>query len=485
MVNTKLTLRGFSHTWPSDVDVLLVGPGGEKFIPLSDVGGSADAVNLDITLDDAASAALSTSLLTSGSFRPTNSGTGDVFPAPAATAPYLSPATAGTATFASAFGGTNPNGTWSLYAIDDTGTDVGQITNGWELTFVTADPSCAVVNAPVISGASVDQPALWPPNHSMREVNVTYGTGTDCATCALSVTSSEAVNGTGDGDTGPDWQVVDARKVLLRAERAGNGPGRIYTITITCNNGAGVSVQSVPVYVAHNIGSPDAGAAFRVGTPIGFSGSFWDVAGRRHTARWSFDNLSTAGSVVEPSGSKSGSVTGSYTFAEPGVYRVAMNVTDDRNVTASITNAGDAEAIVVVYDPNGGYVLGGGWFASPAGKLTFGYNSKYTNSKNPKGEAQFSVGSMSFDASSLDYLTIAGARAQVAGSGKLNGDGPYEFLLSMIDGDQPGGGGVDRVRVKVWHKVTGQVIYDSQPGASDAADPATPVGAGSRVVIQK
>ena len=39
--------------------------------------------------------------------------------------------------------------------------------------------------------------------------------------------------------TSPDWQIVDAHHVNLRAERSGTGTGRIYTITITCTDGGG------------------------------------------------------------------------------------------------------------------------------------------------------------------------------------------------------------------------------------------------------
>ena len=82
---------------------------------------------------------------------------------------------------------------------------------------------------------------LWPPNHKMVAVSVDYGTSDNCGeiACALSVSSNEPVNGTGDGDTSPDWQIVDAHHVLLRAERAGGGNGRIYTILITCMDTSG------------------------------------------------------------------------------------------------------------------------------------------------------------------------------------------------------------------------------------------------------
>jgi hypothetical protein len=98
--------------------------------------------------------------------------------------------------------------------------------------------------APVSSTVSADPPTLWPPNHKMVDVEIEYADSDNCApgsgrTSTLSVTSNEPINGTGDGDTSPDWQIIDAHHVRLRAERAGTGNGRIYTITITCVDTAG------------------------------------------------------------------------------------------------------------------------------------------------------------------------------------------------------------------------------------------------------
>jgi hypothetical protein len=70
----------------------------------------------------------------------------------------------------------------------------------------------------------------------------------------LTVSSNEPVNGTGDGNTSPDWEVIDAHHVRLRAERAGNGDGRTYTISITCTNDTNglSSTKTVTVLVPHD-----------------------------------------------------------------------------------------------------------------------------------------------------------------------------------------------------------------------------------------
>ena len=86
-----------------------------------------------LTLDDQAPSHLpDTTALTSGTFKPTNAGAGDTFPAPA-------PAPSGNV-YLSAFNGTNPNGTWSLYVADDVSGDWGEITGGWALVVTTGAP---------------------------------------------------------------------------------------------------------------------------------------------------------------------------------------------------------------------------------------------------------------------------------------------------------------------------------------------------------
>ena len=91
-------------------------------------------------LDDAAATLLSDGgPLTSGTFRPSNVGAGDAFAGPAPAAPHGNPSPGGSATFASTFGGTDPNGGWNLFVVDDAGQDAGSV-GSWCLvpTFATS-----------------------------------------------------------------------------------------------------------------------------------------------------------------------------------------------------------------------------------------------------------------------------------------------------------------------------------------------------------
>lgn len=109
---------------------------------------------------------------------------------------------------------------------------------------------------PVITGLSTNPTSLWPPNHKFVNVAVAYSvTDNSCrpVSCTLSVTSNEPVNGPGDGNTSPDWIVVDDHNVKLRAERSGGGNGRVYTITAACTDSSSNSFsQSTSVTVPHN-----------------------------------------------------------------------------------------------------------------------------------------------------------------------------------------------------------------------------------------
>jgi subtilisin-like proprotein convertase family protein len=143
---TKVTvsLTGISHTFPDDIDMLLVAPNGANLHFWSDSCGSSAISNLNITMDDAAATLLpDTGPCSSTTYRPGNPNAGDTFPSPAPAGPYNEPTTVGTATFATAFNGLTPaqaNGTWSLYITDDLSGDGGSISGGWSLNISQAVP---------------------------------------------------------------------------------------------------------------------------------------------------------------------------------------------------------------------------------------------------------------------------------------------------------------------------------------------------------
>ncbi len=134
--------------------------------------------------------------------------------------------------------------------------------------------------APAVSNPSATPASLWPPNHTMRDVTVTYTVTDNCpgGNCVLSVTSNEPVNGTDDGDTAPDWEIVDNHHVRLRAERSGIGNGRIYTITVTCTDAAGnTTIKSTTVSVPLKQSSAMNGGEFKINPPQNFTALFRDV----------------------------------------------------------------------------------------------------------------------------------------------------------------------------------------------------------------
>jgi hypothetical protein len=101
--------------------------------------------------------------------------------------------------------------------------------------------------------------SLWPPNHGMVPITVAAAVSdavdASPATRIVSVASNEPLNGTGDGDTAPDWQITGNLAVDLRAERSGSGAGRVYTITVECRDASGnASRKTVPVAVPNSSG---------------------------------------------------------------------------------------------------------------------------------------------------------------------------------------------------------------------------------------
>jgi uncharacterized repeat protein (TIGR01451 family) len=132
--HVRVALNNLSHSYADDLDILLVGPGGQSTLLMSDCGGEFSMGNVSLIFDDATANALPDSTtIASGVVRPSDYGAEpDIFPAPAPAGPY--------GTNLAVFNDTDPNGVWSLYVVDDADKDSGLLAGGWSLTFTTLNP---------------------------------------------------------------------------------------------------------------------------------------------------------------------------------------------------------------------------------------------------------------------------------------------------------------------------------------------------------
>ena len=195
---------------------------------------------------------------------------------------------------------------------------------------------------------------------------------------------------------------------------------------------------------------------------------------------WKFDTIVQA---VTVSGS-SGAANTSCKFTAVGVYMVTLSMTDACGNTGTTPSIDGSPAMVVIYDPNSGFVTGGGWIMSPivpalaqymsvSGKANFGFVSKYkSGATTPTGETefQFQEGNLNFHSSTYDWLVVSGAIAQYKGTGTINGVAGYSFLLTATDGQVSGGGGVDKLRMKILNTATRAIVYDNKYGSDDTAN---------------
>ena len=296
----------------------------------------------------------------------------------------------------------------------------------------------------------------------------------------------------GDGSGSQPLALTEEKTFSLSYVYADNGT-YIVTVVVSDDKG-GVGTADVTVTVDNVAPTVDLITApidpVQVGTEITASASFADAGVLdTHTATWDWGDGSTSDGTVDET---EGTVTGSHTYDTPGVYTVTVTVTDDDGASV----ASEPFRYVVVYDPAGGFVTGGGWINSPegaytadpslTGKAKFGFVSKYKKRATvPTGQTQFQfkVADLNFHSDTYQWLVVAGARAKYKGTGTINGEGDYGFMLTAIDGAQPRGGGVDKFRMKIWDKDDGDtIVYDNQPDADDDAAPNTVIQGGSIVI---
>jgi len=129
-----------------------------------------------------------------------------------------------------------------------------------------APPACDLAQPSVAT--------LWPPNHKLLAVTILGVADREDETVNITitdVTQDEPLDGQGDGDTAPD-AVIQGDTVLLRAERNGDGNGRVYRITFEASDGVGgVCAGFVTVCVPHSKG--------KNAPPCVDDGQFYDSVG--------------------------------------------------------------------------------------------------------------------------------------------------------------------------------------------------------------
>jgi hypothetical protein len=224
-----------------------------------------------------------------------------------------------------------------------------------------------------------------------------------------------------------------------------------------------------------NPGGPYLGA---INTAIPFDGSgSSDADSDFLTYAWTFGDGGT-GTDVNPT----------HSYGTAGIYDVCLTVND------STMDSDPACTLAVVYDPEGGFVTGGGWIDSPAGayrpdlnlsgKATFGFVSKYKKGTTvPEGntEFQFQAGGFNFHSTAYDWLVVSKDQvtAQFKGSGTVNGGldpngKAYKFMLWAGDGSP------DTFRIRIWWEDADAVEHDVYDNGFNQA-----IGGGSIVVQTK
>jgi subtilisin-like proprotein convertase family protein len=131
--NLNVSIDGIFHQRPDDLDMLLVGPQGQKVILMSDACGSFEVAAHGWVWDDEAPAPMpdgdATNRCGTTSHRPADYEPGESLPTPAPAGPY--------STSLSAFDGTDPNGQWQLFVQDDAAGATGFFTNRFQLQIST------------------------------------------------------------------------------------------------------------------------------------------------------------------------------------------------------------------------------------------------------------------------------------------------------------------------------------------------------------
>lgn len=142
ITSVYVSINGFNHNNPEDIALVLISPSGHQ-VKLMEGSGSVSLPGgvggyADLVFSDSAPGYVSATTIASGSYRPTVRASVGTPSAPA-TGPFY--------TNLSVLYGTDPNGSWGLYAYDGVSLDGGYITN-WSLTINSGAADYARLSVP-------------------------------------------------------------------------------------------------------------------------------------------------------------------------------------------------------------------------------------------------------------------------------------------------------------------------------------------------
>ena len=200
IVDVNVVLTNLTHIYPDDLELVLVGPGGQQVVLMNDAGGFGDINGIELTFSDEAAAAVSDAgQLVSDFVRPASYG-GLALPVPA-------PAPTGNTSLA-VFDGTLANGTWKLFAYDDDQGAVGAL-SGWDLILETeAAPYPSEVS---VSGIG----PVTDVNVKLDDLASTYPNDVDLLLVGPHGQQSTLMSDTGGGNSISDVEVTFDDEALL------------------------------------------------------------------------------------------------------------------------------------------------------------------------------------------------------------------------------------------------------------------------------
>jgi hypothetical protein len=273
-----------------------------------------------------------------------------------------------------------------------------------------------------------------------------------------------------------------------------------FTATLTADDGVNAPVSDSAIVRVANVAptvtitSPAQCCAQPVSQPLALVAPFTDPGTNdTHTCSIVWDDGTTDTFGQE------GSCNRTHQYAHAGMYTIVVTVTDDDG------GSGTASVLVVIFDPNAGFITDGGWIDSPPGAFTpdpsatgkahIATEVRYQDATTLTGQVRFRMHEallplstdptlwpaaskadppwLDLRSDSLDWLVVTpDGKAAVSGTATLNGV-VYRFILYGYDGSP------DRMRIVIWLASagpcpTGPFLYDNRPGASfdlDQADP--------------